>query len=190
MTTGDGADNGAAVWTPSTGAVAPIREGTVSVAWPRHSAVKVAVEAVGDGCSLSLVGAGKTEDLGSCGDLALSPDGHRLLSRDLPLSGDIVDADTGLVDGRLGQLVKSKRLSVVDAVWLDDDHVVLLALRTRAAASRSTYTYRWVLTCAVPVAGIKGPVSCVQNQQLEPTLMTGGNDGVPNGSVPFLVPGR
>jgi hypothetical protein len=188
MTTGDGAVNGAALWTPSTGDIEPIRTGTVSLAWPQQSSMKVAVRAVGDGCSLSLVRGGKTSYLGfgSCGDLALSPDGHRLLSPELPLSGDIVDAGIGVVDARLSELVKAQHLSVEDAVWLDGDHVVLLALRTRAAASRSTYTYRWVLTCAVPVGG---QVSCTQNQQVAPVLTHhGGKDsGVPYGAVPFLV---
>jgi hypothetical protein len=191
MTTGDGAVNGAALWTPSTGDIAPIRTGTVSLAWPQHSSVEVAVGAVGDGCSLSLVRGGKPSYLGfgSCADLALSPDGHRLLSPELPLSGDIVDARTGVVDARLRKLVKAQHLSMEDAVWLDDDHVVLLAIRTRADASGSTYTYRWVLTCAVPVGG---QVSCTQNQQVAPVLThnSGKDAGVPYGPVPFLVHNR
>ena len=149
------------LWTPATGRLAKL--GARPLPGVTHAAGHLLVhERRGGGCSAALKDShtGKQVRIPNAGPPCqflegLSPDGTRWWSGVLSGLNDqlvvvpaVAAAATGKLDLRLGRLFGHERMTVTDGVWLDSEHLLLVAQRYKPGAKVGRQLEQ---LCSVPV---------------------------------------
>ncbi|BEP15425.1 hypothetical protein acdb102_37360 [Acidothermaceae bacterium B102] len=175
------------LWTPKTGKLAKV--GARPLPGLTHAAGHLLVMSDEEGGCSALVKDSRTGKSAAfdhavpCEGLEeLSPDGTRWLAGmlygindELVMLPDAADALTGKLDQRLGRLLLHQKTSMLDGVWLDPVHVLLIAERFGGVGKVGR---QLELRCTVPV---HADPSCATVQDLGPYLRQAGGNGAEYG---------
>ena len=172
------------LWTPSTGRLAKL--GARPLPGVTHAAGHLLVMSDEEGGCSALVKDSRTgksarfDHTAPCEALEqLSPDGTRWLAGMLygindqfAILPDAADALTGTLDQRLGRLLLHQNTSMLDGVWLDSTHVLMIAERWGSEPGKVGRQLE--LLCSVPV---EADPSCTTLKDLGPYLRVDNGQG-------------